>query len=638
MFAEALQFLCAKPLSPKRLGSVILKKGGQLCWAEYGEVEKGKVKHTIFYFHGAPGCRFEPMMHSNLCQDKREIQENKSGRSNDQLGGVLSGLTSKCSNIIRNDVNGTICDNYGIDRKTTIGAKKEEIKENCSVIDLDSTLDIYSRRGIRLICVERPGFGESTYQESRTVADFIDDVIELTSSKEMNLFSDYSFDNGCDKYNNGSSEYHNVNTSSDSNSDCTLTVASTLSGLQNEKSNSSNGSSRDSNEKNNIQKNDDEVAKLYVIGYSAGAPYAIAMRYLFEKYQKKYQDKSNNDDKNHRISNHSNLRQPIKLVAVCAVAGSVSAADNLLYQKSLEGKILNLFFTLPLKVQSIFYSSGTYSVIIGLQIVIKCLSLANSVMNMYQSGLRPFNQKNGHNKEIEVFDVNDKVIENKISQEDYYIENNEKCQNSKIEYQIKAKITQDINLSIVSMKLSAIEKSLSKSLLMNGGKAMVMDTLATQWIGRPWGFDYNSSSNANITSSSTSTKHENSNLECTKVRGIDDDSGSNSSSRHGNHVFDDSDIVLRTAGQSEMKNISTAHSTKISETPHKNTEFPNETNELPPLLLYYSKEDSTVPSEMGIWLSEKTCGVGTEPVWLSGGHSCFILHLDRILDDLIKIK
>ena len=118
---------------------------------------------------------------------------------------------------------------------------------------------------------------------------------------------------------------------------------------------------------------------------------------------------------------------------------------------------------------------------------------------------------------------------------------------------------------------------------------------------------------SNSASTATSTTHLNSNFESSELRVIDDDS-------------------------KLLNKIPGIQSPKIFEAPEKNTEFSNRTNELPPLLLYYSKDDSTVPSDMGLWLSEKTLGVGTEPVWLSGGHSCFILHLDRILDDLIKIK
>ena len=58
---------------------------------------------------------------------------------------------------------------------------------------------------------------------------------------------------------------------------------------------------------------------------------------------------------------------------------------------------------------------------------------------------------------------------------------------------------------------------------------------------------------------------------------------------------------------------------------------------LPPLLLYYSKEDTTVPYSAGERLSQRLLGKGAEPVWLSGGHGCFILYLDRILDDLLAV-
>jgi pimeloyl-ACP methyl ester carboxylesterase len=46
-------------------------------------------------------------------------------------------------------------------------------------------LDVYAQREIRLICIERPGFGDSSFLENRTVADYVDDVIEIVQRRNM---------------------------------------------------------------------------------------------------------------------------------------------------------------------------------------------------------------------------------------------------------------------------------------------------------------------------------------------------------------------------------------------------------------------------------------------------------------------
>jgi hypothetical protein len=63
---------------------------------------------------------------------------------------------------------------------------------------------------------------------------------------------------------------------------------------------------------------------------------------------------------------------------------------------------------------------------------------------------------------------------------------------------------------------------------------------------------------------------------------------------------------------------------------------PSPGKKLPPILFFYSKEDYTVPSHTGITLCNEYLGEGKEPIWLSGGHSCFILHLNIILDRLLE--
>ena len=58
---------------------------------------------------------------------------------------------------------------------------------------------------------------------------------------------------------------------------------------------------------------------------------------------------------------------------------------------------------------------------------------------------------------------------------------------------------------------------------------------------------------------------------------------------------------------------------------------------VPPVLLYYSKEDTTVPWITGVRLREQM--KSTHQInFIDGGHACFYLNLDKILQDLIKTK
>ena len=59
----------------------------------------------------------------------------------------------------------------------------------------------------------------------------------------------------------------------------------------------------------------------------------------------------------------------------------------------------------------------------------------------------------------------------------------------------------------------------------------------------------------------------------------------------------------------------------------------------PPIALYYSKEDSTVPWSAGVRLAEQL-GLCTseQPKFLDGGHACFYLNLHKILHDLMHLR
>lgn len=59
-----------------------------------------------------------------------------------------------------------------------------------------------------------------------------------------------------------------------------------------------------------------------------------------------------------------------------------------------------------------------------------------------------------------------------------------------------------------------------------------------------------------------------------------------------------------------------------------------DTEALPPVLMYYSKTDNTVPVSAGVRLSKLL--TGGDPVWLDGGHLCWYFNLQRVIDDCIE--
>jgi hypothetical protein len=499
MFSEMLQMISALPLLVKGQGKVALKRGGYLSWAEFGEVDRRKVKHTILYFHGAPGCRFEPVMHSSSSYDKR---------ANECIS------TGTLENIDKN--------NHPHDKKTSYDNVDEKSDE----------LDVYAQRGIRLICIERPGFGDSTYLENRTVADYVDDVVEIVNSEEICL---------CDS-SVSPNEKANERLNSDDDSKNGRKSASQMSDVNNISTSSEitlkNGS-------NSPVKNDEKITeekKIYVIGYSAGGPYALAMRSLFEKKQLQSCIK-NKAESESELQSESGRNSAIKIAAVCVVASSVGAAENIPYRKSTEGEMLNLFFCLPVTLQSVLYSGSISAFLGGLNASLFCLSWFNSLIKMTdfsdgKSKLRNIHvnkseNKSENNSEKSGGDENTGIKERKSNTE-----------NNNSEY-----------IENLISKISAIQNAISHSIRIHGGRAMVTDTLTTQWGGRPWGFDLS----------------------------------------------------------------------------------PVEGDNLPPVLFFYSKEDHTVPPETGVFFCEKTMGCG-EPIWLSGGHSCYILHLEQILNELLKYE
>ena len=471
MFTETLKIMNAQPILVRRVGNIVLERGGNLCWAEFGETDKKKVKHTILYFHGAPACRYEPIMHSCSSYDKRSFN------------------TTMMSPLEHNESH-------------SLGS----VDVNKSV-EVTGELDVYTQRGIRLICIERPGFGDSSFVEDRTVADYVDDVVEVTQSKEFGL----------------SANFNDI-----------------------ENAEASTASKKRSN--------------VYVVGYSAGGPYALAMRSLFRKKQIEFIKKQrlalkNSLDYSKRADRYSVVKSDdvlvgdvkdnfrmvktteedaeeedydddniVEIAVVCVVASSVSAADDIQYRKSLEGMTLNLFFSLPLSVQANFYSMSIGTFLYGLRGFVYCLSRYYDIKRK--------NFINDGNEEMKYYEDN-RVIN---------LSSNRENENE----------NERSTLSTVLSKLSAIDQIITRSLSKHDGRAMTTDTLAAQWGGRPWGF-------------------------------------------------------------------------KLT---------PNQGEKLPPILLFYSKNDSTVPAHTGITLHNKILGDG-EPIWLSGGHSCFILHLNTILDKML---
>lgn len=261
---EILRIVCAKPLICKKDNILKLRRGNTICWAEFGEINKNRIKHVLFYFHGTPSCRFEPMLHSTLLQAL-----NVNNHSNHNSTTDYSSNNSDNSN-----------DQTNVD-----------------------VLDVYQQKGIRLICIERPGFGLTSYKNERNLEDFVDDVVEAIGSTEMNLFDNCSDD-------------HNK-----INSDIDGVVETALSEVKDIKNTS-------------IKKID-----IYAMGFSAGGPYALSMRYLLQEKLNK-------------------VRLPCTLKRVAVIASSASIHNNISYQKSVEGKILNVFFSLPEKIQEIFYGGG----------------------------------------------------------------------------------------------------------------------------------------------------------------------------------------------------------------------------------------------------------------------------------------
>ena len=482
MFTEALQMVTAQPLLVRRVGNIMLKRGGNLCWAEYGEIDDRKVKHTVLYFHGAPGCRYEPVMHSSSSYDRRSFR-----------------LTEKKP--LEYDKSHHL--------ETHAGEGVDE--------GLGGELDVYSQRGIRLICIERPGFGDSSFVEDRTVADYVDDVIELTHSTELGMIK-----NSADDEKEGESA--------------------------------------------SVRVGKKKAKNIYVIGYSAGGPYALAMRSLFEKKQILYNRKrrlaslSDLDRKGSAVvKSNIGVEEEVKdeirddkmmveeeaeekedydiieIAAVCVVASSVSAAENAQYRQSFEGMALNLFFSLPMSVQNSFYSVSFGALLYGVRGSVYVLSLLGN----NQTATTVIKNDND-----EVNLIKDKNLKNALKEKnEYENENRNENENENEKSQI----------SKIASKLSAIDQIITKSLFKYNGKAMTTDTLATQWGGRPWGF-------------------------------------------------------------------------KMT---------PNPSEKVPPILFFYSKEDCTVPPHTGITLCNECLGEGNEPIWLSGGHSCFILHLKTILDRLL---
>ena len=449
MFSEMLQMLRAKPLVARKLGKCALKRGGSLCWAEFGEIDRDKVKHTVLYFHGAPGCKFEPALHSCTSYDKRL-------RFDDAT------ITSNPDDFQNTDTSGASSD-----------ISTEE-------------LDVYKKRGIRLICIERPGFGNSAFSADRTVADFVDDVIEVTNNSDINIRSIGSY--GISKFSADTAGHKSICIASTGNESQMDISGCTSSGIKDD--------------------------KIYVIGYSAGGPYALAMRALFEKKQLQLLADSQSRRSLHDDTESSDQTQDgsngiIRIAAVSVIASSVGPADNIEYRSSVEGRVLDAFFRLPTILQACLYSGGINSILIGLNVSIYCLSSLKTLQKMYHQNVGSASKT----------DNSDTSIDNMIP------------------------------------KLRAIEDVISQSISKYGGQAMVSDTLATQFLDRPWGFCL------------TPTRDE---------------------------------------------------------TP-------------PPIFFFYSKEDQTVPPESGVFLCERTMGGGV-PIWLSGGHSCFILHLDTILDKMIENK
>ena len=60
---------------------------------------------------------------------------------------------------------------------------------NSSRLEVNIVHEKMKKRGIRLIGIDRPGMGLSTFQENRTVLDFVEDVIALADALHIDKFS-----------------------------------------------------------------------------------------------------------------------------------------------------------------------------------------------------------------------------------------------------------------------------------------------------------------------------------------------------------------------------------------------------------------------------------------------------------------
>jgi len=60
---------------------------------------------------------------------------------------------------------------------------------NSSRLEVNIVHEKMEKRGIRLIGIDRPGMGLSTFQENRTVLDFVDDVVALADALHIDKFS-----------------------------------------------------------------------------------------------------------------------------------------------------------------------------------------------------------------------------------------------------------------------------------------------------------------------------------------------------------------------------------------------------------------------------------------------------------------
>jgi pimeloyl-ACP methyl ester carboxylesterase len=365
------------------------------------------------------------------------------------------------------------------------------------------THDIYAAQGVRLICLERPGFGVSTFVTKRSVSEWANDVESFVTSEESKL----------------------------------------------------------------------KNTKFYVMGFSAGGPYALAIRNLL----------------------------PNRVLAAAIIASSGNIA-RMAPSYKIRGVLEDAFFSLPTAVQATIYGIGVQGFLTSFQM---SRAILQAVLSTYGGSSTP--ELSAQTK-----------VDRKNTADQAETEIRTSAQ-SKREVSRRLLIVESLSNSID--KLSAAITTVSES-TRQGYEGIVVDTLATQANAYPWGFDVSSKTY------------------------LDSLTG---------------------------------------------TELP-----LPPVLLYYSKEDMTVPPVMGEWLSNQIHGNNntndnTERSsnsnrnsssneshndrkatkisgssrsrnsssvkskskgstvtsndtaegslqWLSGGHNCFFLHLEKIVTDLLHVK